>query len=215
MLNFSKKIIAVLNYLAHLYLAGEDPEIVLGNFIADHVKGKQLQLFDPQIQTGIIMHRAIDRFTDGHPLVKAGILQLQPTFHKYAGVVLDMYYDHFLSSLWNRYSGMSLDDFTQSRFKILNSYHDRLPERSARLLYFMEKQNWLESYGTYDGLKQAFTGMARRTPFHSGMELAADYLWSEYTVFRDNFISYFPDLQAFVDDYGTANPGIRSQYSAE
>ncbi len=190
-----------MNYLAHLFLAGTDPEMILGNFIADHVKGSDVLNYSENIRKGITMHRAIDTFTDQHPVVKQSIIRLRPDFHKYAGVVVDMYYDHFLSAHWDEYSDIDLKLFTKTRYDILKTFHTILPVRSARLLFFMEKQNWLLSYGSFEGMEQAFSGMSRRTTFESHMENAVLNLRDGYTYFRHEFREFFPDLQAFVRDH--------------
>jgi acyl carrier protein phosphodiesterase len=187
-----------LNYLAHLFLAGSDPEIILGNFIADHVKGSDILNYSETIKMGISMHRAIDNFTDQHPVVKQSIARLRADFHKYAGVIVDMYYDHFLSALWDEYSSIDLPLFTKTRFDILNTFHAILPERSARLLFYMEKQNWLLSYGSFEGIQQAFNGMSRRTTFESHMENSVVNLKAGYVEFGHEFRRFFPDLQLFV-----------------
>jgi len=187
-----------LNYLAHLFLAGTDPEMILGNFIADHVKGSDILKYSENIRKGISMHRAIDTFTDQHPIVKQSIARLRADFRKYAGVIVDMYYDHYLSAHWDEYSDQNLHDFTKTRYNILNTFQSILPERSARLLFYMEKQNWLLSYGSFDGLQQAFIGMSRRTTFESNMELAVVNLKAGYPEFRQEFRQFFPDLQSYV-----------------
>jgi acyl carrier protein phosphodiesterase len=187
-----------LNYLAHLFLAGTDPEMILGNFIADHVKGSDILKYSENIRKGISMHRAIDTFTDQHPVVKQSIARLRADFRKYAGVIVDMYYDHYLSAQWNEYSHTDLDSFTKTRYDILNTFQSVLPARSARLLFYMEKQNWLLSYGSFDGLQQAFNGMSRRTTFESRMELAVVNLKAGYPEFRHEFRQFFPELQSYV-----------------
>ena len=188
----------VLNYLAHLFLAGNHPETILGNFIADHVKGSNILNFSEKTRNGIAMHRAIDAFTDQHPVVKQSILRLRSDFSKYSGVIVDMYYDHFLSANWEEYSGIDIHTFTKSRYDVLNSFQTILPSRSAKLLYFMEKQNWLLSYGSLDGMQQAFNGMSRRTTFESKMELAVGNLEAGYLEFKHEFSLFFPDLQQYV-----------------
>jgi len=144
------------------------------------------------------MHRAIDTFTDQHTIVKQSIARLRPDFHKYAGVVVDMYYDHYLSAYWNEYSSVDLQTFTRSRYEILDAYREILPARSARLLYFMSKQNWLLMYADFGGLQQAFNGMARRTTFVSNMEKAIGNLKADYLSFEKEFRAFFPELQSFV-----------------
>jgi acyl carrier protein phosphodiesterase len=187
-----------LNYLAHLFLAGTDHEMILGNFIADHVKGSEILKYSENIRKGISMHRAIDTYTDQHPVVRQSIARLRADYHKYAGVVVDMYYDHFLSAHWDEYSPVDLPAFTKTRYDILNAFQPILPLRSARLLFFMEKQNWLLSYADFDGMQQAFNGMSRRTSFVSNMENAVVNLKSGYAEFESEFRQYFPDLQLFV-----------------
>ncbi|MEI8048208.1 MAG: ACP phosphodiesterase [Bacteroidota bacterium] len=189
-----------MNYLAHLFLAGSHPEMILGNFIADHVKGNDILKFSPRIKQGITMHRAIDTFTDQHPVVKQSIQRLREDFRKYAGVIVDMYYDHYLSANWDEYSPVDIHTFTKTRYDILNTFQPLLPARSARLLYFMEKQNWLLEYGSFKGMQQAFNGMARRTTFESKMELAVVNLKTEYDEFGQEFRSFFPELQKYVFD---------------
>jgi acyl carrier protein phosphodiesterase len=189
-----------LNYLAHLFLAGSQPEMILGNFIADHVKGSDILKYSENIRKGISMHRAIDTYTDQHPVVRQSISRLRADFRKYAGVIVDMYYDHYLSAHWNEYSPVDLNNFTRTRYDMLNTFEAILPARSARLLFYMEKQNWLLSYGSLDGMQQAFTGMSRRTTFQSNMELAVTNLKAGYSEFSNEFRQFFPDLQLFVKD---------------
>ena len=189
-----------MNYLAHLFLAGTDPEIILGNFIADHVKGSDILKYSENTRKGITMHRAIDAFTDQHPVVKQSIERLRADFRKYAGVIVDMYYDHFLSAHWDAYSEVDIHDFTNTRYAILNTFQPVLPARSARLLYNMEKQNWLLSYSSFDGMQQAFNGMSRRTTFESKMELAVVNLRAGYPEFRNEFRQFFPELQTYVEN---------------
>jgi acyl carrier protein phosphodiesterase len=187
-----------LNYLAHLFLAGTDPEMILGNFIADHVKGSDKMKYSENVRKGISMHRAIDTFTDQHPVVRQSIARLRADFRKYAGVIVDMYYDHYLSAQWDEYSDTDLPEFTRIRYDILNTFQSILPARSARLLFYMEKQNWLMSYSSFDGMQQAFNGMSRRTTFESNMELAVVNLKAGYPEFNQEFRQFFPELQLFV-----------------
>jgi len=189
-----------LNYLAHLFLAGNDPEMILGNFIADHVKGSDVLKYPEKVRNGISMHRAIDTFTDQHLVVKQSIARLRADFRKYAGVIVDMYYDHFLSANWDEYSHLDLIQFTKTRYDILNTFQKILPASSARLLFYMEKQNWLLSYGNFEGMQQAFNGMSRRTTFESNMELAVVNLKAGYPEFNEEFRQFFPDLQSYVQN---------------
>ncbi len=188
-----------MNYLAHLYLAGENNNLIIGNFIADHIKGNGIHLYSESIRRGILMHRAIDKFTDNHVIVKQSIGRLRPNYHKYSGVVVDMFYDHFLATGWNEYSKMNLHAFTNSRYDLLFQNFNILPVRSQRILPHMARHNWLMSYAGFEGLEQALTGMSHRTTFVSKMEHAVNDLRNSYDYFRNEFREYFPQLRNFVE----------------
>lgn len=183
-----------MNFLAHLYLSSDDPESIIGNFIADHVKGKIINLYSPGIRKGIQFHRAIDQFTDTNAIVRYTLLSLRPHFHKYAGVVLDMYYDHYLAKHWTRFSSQSIEDFTAKAFGIIKSSIDILPERSRYILPFMMAQNWLINYKYFEGLHDALSGIAERTKFSSNLTNAVSHLQSNYGFYSNSFEEFFPQL---------------------
>lgn len=187
-----------MNYLAHMYLAGDDPDSVIGNFIADHVKGDEINKYTEGIIEGIKMHRAVDEFTDKHPIVSLSIARLRPKFRKYSGVIVDMFYDHFLSAGWETYCNTDLDTFTSERFSILLSNAEIMPHRAQYLLPFMIRNNWLKMYGTIDGLNSALTGMSKRTTFSSQLEHAASELERYYGKFEAEFGEFFPELIDFT-----------------
>ncbi len=186
-----------MNFLAHAYLSGNDPEMLFGNFVADGIKGKQVATFSPGIQKGIALHRAIDHFTDNHPVVKQSIERLQPEFRKYSGVVTDIYYDHFLARNWNNYSHDDLTAFSLKVYKTLVMRYRLLPQRTKRALPFMIAQNWLVGYANLRDLDRVFRGMSRRARFDSGMEHAVDFLESHYTDFEKDFVIFFPELREY------------------
>ncbi len=193
-----------MNYLGHLYLSGEDEEIITGNFIADHVKGKRMLLFSERIQEGIRLHREIDEFTDSHPAFLRSRDRLLPNYRKYAGVITDMFYDHFLSKYWNDYSEESIESFTSRMYAIVMKRFDIIPGRAKRLLTYMARDNWLKGYGQIEGLSRALNGMAIRTPFESHMENAIVDLRKDYDKFRTEFSTFFPEIILFCKEKGFA-----------
>jgi acyl carrier protein phosphodiesterase len=201
-----------MNFLAHLYLSGSQPELLVGNFIADHVKGNQIMLFGPGVKDGITLHRSIDAFTDGHPVVRESVIRLRPGFRKYAGVIVDMFYDHFLARYWAEYSETTLEDFTAGCYSILQQHTGPLPERSRRMLYYMERDNWLLAYREPEGLETAFRGMAYRTSFYSGMENAVVALLENYESYSKEFGLFFPELVEYAEkvrtDINNKNGGV-------
>lgn len=187
-----------MNYLAHLYLAGENEDLVIGNFIADHIKGNGINGFNDGIRKGIGMHRAIDEYTDTHPVVRQSIERLRPTYRKYSGVIVDMFYDHFLAHNWQQYSHESLLAFTTGKYDLLFRNFNILPARTQRLLPHMARFNWLMAYARLEGLQQALTGMSHRTTFNSKMENAVNDLRESYSSYNTEFQDYFPQLCEFV-----------------
>ncbi len=191
-----------MNFLAHLYLSGDNRDVKLGNLIADSVKGNDFQKFRHGIQQGILLHRRIDTFTDQHPLVEKSKERLRGKYHKFAGVVTDMFYDHFLAANWADYSEQDLYETTVDAYEVLLSNFLLLPARIKKTLPFMLASNWLYSYKELKMMERYFAGMARRTRFYSGMENAVDDLRADYDLFKAEFQAFFPDIVEFV----RANP---------
>ncbi len=187
-----------MNFLAHLYLAPEKEEIILGNFIADAVKGKVFETYSEGIQKGILFHRQIDKFTDTHPVFKASSKRLYPKYKRYSGVIVDIYYDHFLAKYWDEYHANALNEFVAEAYQLLIHNFKLLPPRSKRLLPFMITQNWLANYGNLKDLNRVFKGMSRRTNHNSRMEESIDDLKKHYPAFEEEFRLFFPDIIAYA-----------------
>lgn len=195
-----------MNFLAHLYLSGTDTKIMVGNFIGDFVKGRtMLETFDRQIVKGIELHRAIDEFTDSHPVVTESKNRLRPKYRHYAGVIVDVFYDHFLARNWNQYHPDLLPDYADQAYSIIQSFDGILPKEVKFMMPYMIKGNWLVNYSRIDGINRALSGMARRTPYESKMEEAAHDLEKDYEAFKLEFDQYFPHLQTFSNNF-LSNP---------
>ncbi|RNI30542.1 acyl carrier protein phosphodiesterase [Rufibacter latericius] len=187
-----------MNYLAHLFLSGNDEDLRLGNFIADSVRGAQILLYPSRVQQGIKLHRQIDAFTDSHPVVAQTKDRLRPKFRKYAGVVADVFYDHFLASGFLQYSSVPLNSFAAEAYHQILNRDDLLPERVQHFLPYMVNQNWLVSYAQITGITRALTGLSRRTTFESNMESAGEELEVNYPLYQQEFDRFFPELQEYV-----------------
>jgi acyl carrier protein phosphodiesterase len=190
-----------LNFLAHAYLSGDDPDLLFGNFVADSIKGKALETFPSRVRDGVMLHRSIDTFTDQHHLVKECVLFLQPTFRKYSGVVADIYFDHFLALHWQKFSEKDLTIYATEVYKIMIRRFAYLPPRSKRIMPWMIAQNWLVGYANLRDLERVFRGMSRRTNFDSGMENAVVFLKENYSFFDERFQSFFPQLIDHCEKY--------------
>jgi acyl carrier protein phosphodiesterase len=184
-----------MNFLAHLYLSDHHEKIMIGNFIADFVKGKNaLQAFEPDIISGILLHRAIDAFTDTHPVVSKSKNRLRPKYHHYAGVIVDVLYDHCLARNWSSYHPDTLPKFADYCYQTILSYREILPERAKQMLPYMVKQNWLLNYRSWDGIHASLSGMSRRTAYASHMDEAAEDLKADYPEYESEFNTFFPEL---------------------
>ena len=189
-----------MNYLAHSFLSGDDEELLVGNFIADSVRGSQLQLYPEKIVRGIILHRQIDTFTDAHPVVQLSKERLRPAYRKYAGVIADIYYDHFLAINFDQYSNIGLAVYTQQVYNLVRRHQAFLPERVLYFLPYMIEQNWLLNYANLEGIRRSLTGLSRRTAFVSNMETATNELRENYHLYLHEFNIFFPDLIAYVKE---------------
>lgn len=192
-----------MNFLAHLYLSGDDPHTLVGNFIGDFVKGRNLSSqFEPRIVKGIELHRAIDEFTDKHPVVSQSKLRLRTKYRHYAPVIVDVFYDHFLARNWSDYnSSMDLSEYAQRAYLTLKQFDDILPERVKQMLPYMINGNWLLNYAQIEGIQRALTGMSRRTPFDSKMDESVNDLRQYYNEFKAEFELFFPELIRFCEDF--------------
>lgn len=187
-----------MNYLAHAYLSFHQEEILVGNFIGDFVKGKMISSFPEGIRHGIQLHREIDKFTDTHPLVRAGQTYLRPIFGHYSTVITDIYFDYYLGKNWNKYSNQPLKSFTQSVYDQVSTYDAFFPDRFGNLFYWMKKDDWLFHYSTIEGIQKSLTGLSKRTRFDSKMEKAHLTLLEREGEFEIIFFAFFEDLKTFA-----------------
>jgi acyl carrier protein phosphodiesterase len=189
-----------MNFLAHIYLSGESDEIKVGNFIGDYVKGKNWEKYPEQVKRGILLHRRIDSFTDRHPVVFKSKSHLQPKFHKYSGVIVDIFYDHFLASEWKNFSKHPLPEYVINMYETLVANYFLLPNEIKAFLPFFIINNWLEAYTTTQGISGVLRRMVKRTSLPNETTFAMAELKKSYTVFRDEFYEYFPQLISYVEE---------------
>lgn len=186
-----------MNFLAHIYLSGNNDFIKIGNFMADGIRGKQFENFPEEIQKGILLHRAIDTFTDAHPIFRKSTKRLHERYHHYSGVIIDVFYDHFLAKNWNNYSNENLEEYIIRFYQSMHTHYDLLSEKAKEILPHMEKQNWLSSYQTIEGIHEILTQMDRRTKNTSNMRFASEELTVFYDEFEKEFKSFFEELKVY------------------
>lgn len=192
-----------MNFLAHIYLSGENEELMIGNFIADFIKGNQFHHLPDGIKQGILLHRKIDTYTDQHHVVRQSTQKLHADYHKYAGVIVDIYYDHFLASNWERYSATKLVDFAENTYQTLLKNQDILPEKVQEILPYMLTHNWLVNYAKIEMMENTFQRLSQRisnrnNQKENNLHLATANLQKDYILFEEEFHLFFDDLRLFV-----------------
>lgn len=187
-----------MNFLAHTYLSGENDDLKIGNFLGDFVKGRLNKLSQNQYTEGIIkgiaLHREIDYFTDNHPIVKQSIDRLQPKYHKFSGIVIDMFYDHILAKNFHLYSQITLENYSQNFYQLLEIRKKEIPEAMERMVKSMVKRNWFLSYAGYEGIEWSLQGISKRLSFKSGIENAVEELRNDYDLYEAEFNQFFPEI---------------------
>jgi len=184
-----------MNLLAHIYLSGDNDLIKIGNFMADGIRGKHFENYPLEIQKGIKLHRFIDTYTDAHLVFRESTKRLHHNYHHYAGVIVDVFYDHFLAKNWSNYSSETLVDFTENFYQSLRDNYDFLSERTKGMMPYMIEYNWLVSYQTVEGISRILTQMDSRTKNESKMRFSPNELVAYYTEFEQEFTSFFEDVK--------------------
>ena len=186
-----------MNFLAHIYLSGEDEGLTIGNFIADSIKGKKHLNFKKEIQNGILLHRSIDTFTDQHPIVRQSTKRLHANHGHYSGVIVDVFYDHFLAKNWQQYHQTPLGEYVSKFYTLLETNFDILPFKIQNMLPIMKSNNWLLSYASVEGINTILGQMSSRVKHKNNMHLATLDLEKHYTEFEKDFTDFFEELKVF------------------
>lgn len=189
-----------MNFLAHIYLSGDNDLVKIGNFMADGIRGKQFAHLAPDMQKGIYLHRAIDTFTDAHPVFRQSTKRLHEKYHHYAGVIVDVVYDHFLAKNWAKYSKEDLGDFVNNFYAALEKNYDSLTEKTQGMMPYMIRHNWLWNYQFVDGIARILYQMDQRTRNNSKMQFAVGELKEFYDDFESEFTLFFEDLRKHASE---------------
>lgn len=188
-----------MNFLAHIYLSGDNDMVKIGNFSADGIHGKKYLNYPPEFQKGVLLHRNIDSFTDSHPVFKSSTKRLHENYGHYSGVIIDIFYDHFLASNWERYSEVPLETYVDEFYKLLQENYEILPKRIQKMMPHMIRDNWLVTYGNIEGIRRVLAQMNHRTANKSKMHLAVIELELYYEDFKNEFISFFGEIIEYAE----------------
>lgn len=184
-----------MNFLAHIYLSGDNDLLKIGNFMADSIRGHSYEEYPDDIRKGILLHRSIDSFTDMHPVYRQSKHRLHEKYGHYSGVIMDIFYDHFLAKNWNTYSDENLEQYAENFYFLLKDNYNVLTERAQGMMPYMIARNWLVSYATIEGLEMIMFQMDHRTKNRVAMHESIVELKQFYAEFEQEFFLFFEELR--------------------
>ena len=188
-----------MNYLAHAYLSFGIPDIAVGNLISDFVKGKKKLDFPETIRHGITLHRAIDSYTDGHPITREAKIFFRQNYGLYAGPIIDIVYDHFLATDTDLFPDPGqLKAFAALTYQQVGDRQPLFPEKFARLFPYMRSQDWLSNYRHKEGIYNSLHGLARRATHMPDPSAAFSTFNTRYEQLQDCYRRFFPELKEFA-----------------
>jgi acyl carrier protein phosphodiesterase len=187
-----------LNYLAHAYLSFNQPAVLAGNLISDFVKGKQLNLYPEDVRKGIVLHRAIDSFTDEHAATREAKNIFKPHYRLYSAAFIDVSYDHFLANDLQQFPDDSLSAFSQQVYDSLEKYLDVFPEPFRKMFPYMKQHNWLYNYRNRSGIERSFAGVVHRAAYLSESETAFKLFEENYNKLQQYYTDFFPALHQYA-----------------
>jgi acyl carrier protein phosphodiesterase len=187
------------NWLAHLRLSPAQPLLRLGNLAGDFVRGIDVSTLHPEIQRGVVLHRAIDKFVDAHEVFRRARTRFAEPFQRYGSVALDVFFDHYLARDWHRHGdGSELGQFVADVHAAMQQHRELLPPDLQRLNDRMAENSWLTMYGTVDGIERVLRAMAKRRRRPSSLATITGELRRNYDAFESDFEELWPELLRFV-----------------
>lgn len=183
-----------MNYLAHAFLSNNNKELLIGNFIADHIRGNNFEIYTPGIIEGIHLHRRIDSFTDAHPQFKKSKRVFYDGFEKYSGILIDIYFDYFLAKNFSEYSAISLEEFSGNVYKIYSEHEHLLPQSSSHFLGYVIKNNIYQEYSTLKGITTVLNHLSHRIKHKVQLDQSVILFKKNEAELEENFGSFFKDV---------------------
>lgn len=190
-----------MNWLAHLFLSEPDVEAWVGSVAADWVKGERRLAFSAGIQRGFALHRVVDQFTDTHAVVERSVARIQSPYKRYAGVLVDVFYDHFLARNWARFCNIPMRLFIDTVYSAIDAHAPHLPEEVNRGFFYMRRDDWLGSYASIDGVALTLKRVSGRLRPGNLLAEGAVQINEHYETLNADFLEFFPQLRARVQQW--------------
>ena len=198
-----------MNHLAHCFLSNGKEDILLGNFIGDFVKGQDWKNYKPGVQTGILLHRTIDSYTDSHPKTDISVNRVRPFTGRYSPPFVDILYDHLLALHWDKYSETEFDQFAANTYRMLENRASEMPVMLQERLPKMIAGQFLHGYRTREGLDWVLDKFSLRLAGNFDAQALSNYFFDELESFSGDFNAFFPDLvnktNEFLDSHRDPN----------
>lgn len=190
-----------MNFLAHSLMGFDEPELITGQFCGDFVRGSQLSQFPRRVETGIRLHRYLDRFTDTHPQLQQARAEMDGIALRFSGIVVDVLFDHFLARRWSRYSEHTLPVHADIVHAALIEHHEYLPERLQRFTQFLRRERILENNVDLSSIELTLGRLSQRSPRFAELAIGVSQLELLQYQLQDPFESFYPDLLVAATDY--------------
>jgi acyl carrier protein phosphodiesterase len=187
-----------MNYLAHSLLSFNHENLVIGNFIADHIRRAEFDKLEGEIQKGVMLHRKIDYYTDRHPLFLVGKRFFYGEFEKYSGVLLDIYYDHILAQNFGKYSEIQLPDFSRNIYFILDKNIIHLPGSSQQFLKYIKGHNTYFEYSKIKGIELVLKHLSHRINHGIDLSRSLDVFIKNKEKIENDFFVFMGEMIDFV-----------------
>lgn len=184
-----------MNYLAHAFLSGNNKELLIGNFIADHIRGNKFENYSQGIIDGIYLHRRIDAFTDAHPEFKNAKRIFYNQFEKYSGILIDIYFDHLLAKNFEQHSEIKLQDFSQNVYSVYKENEFILPISSSRFLEYVMKNNIYAAYADVEGIEKVLFHLSHRINHNVRLDFSVEVFKENETQLQKSFDNFFSDVR--------------------
>jgi acyl carrier protein phosphodiesterase len=201
------------NFLAHLHLADPEPGLLLGGIAADFTRPAELAALAPEVQEGVRLHRLIDSFTDAHPVVRGSVARIADEYHWFAGIIIDIYYDHILAREWSKYSPEKLHGFAARMYAALEPLLPETPPDAAGFIRWMIDDNRLVRYSTHAGIEDTLARLSlritRRMPRNAvQLDRAMPRLLELDSLLAADFHSFYPELRDFAAQARSTIAGV-------
>lgn len=189
-----------MNFLAHSYLSFSEEQLV-GNMIADFVKNRDVARLPESIQKGIKLHRAIDTFTDAHPLIHEAKAPFRPLVRLYSGAFVDVAFDYFLANDTTENSQRKWQEHSQRVYAVLRRYEEFLPEVFKKVLDKMQQDDWLYNYRNEWGIEYSFRNVVNKAQFLDKTINVFPAFLANKDFLREKYEIFFPEIKSFAQDF--------------